>query len=161
MARSRGRKTDYDWNGVTSAAAAITATQAVILSLAVNSAATLMRSRGSIAIEAVPDAIGDSTVVGLGLMVVRADAAAVGGTSVPGPIDDDDGDWLWHQYVPMFAGFASEQPDDKLSRAYIEIDSKAMRRLKSNDAIVLIGELSGTSFASVQAIAGVRFLTGQ
>ena len=89
--------------------------------------------------------------------MVSDEAAAVGGSSVPGPIANPSADWLFHLFVPLQAETAST-PQGRAT-AYFEIDSKAMRRVKSDETVVFVHEISTGAFASVLASGGVRVLS--
>jgi len=166
--RSRGRSggLSKSWSNMTIADnVPLSTTQAVIGSVTIAEGsiiqATLLRSRGMLSVFGTPDAAADSTVVALGLTVVSANALAVGGTSVPGPIADQGADWLWHQYVPLDSISATSALLNNLG-AYvrIEVDSKAMRRVPEDAAVALIGELNTAEFTSVEISGGIRFLFG-
>ena len=169
MARARGRSTQLrkSWSNMTPATAvAIGATQAVIgsVSIAESSlvAPTLLRSRGNLLVNAVPDAATDSDTIGLGLIVVHTNALAAGGASLPGPIADQGADWLWHMYVPLdAAGATAEAAVNNWNLMRIEVDSKAMRRVPEDHAVVCMGEVDAGLFASVSVTGGIRFLFGQ
>ena len=155
MARTRR---SYDWAGATFGATIASVTQAIVLSFLDVEPVTLMRTRGNILIKGTPDAVGDDAVVGLGVIVVSDNAAAVGGTSVPGPINDPDAPWVWHQYVPLDAGSAGLLGDDIGSIARVEVDSKAQRKIGINETAVMVIELSLADYASVRISGGLRFL---
>ncbi len=143
----------------------LTTMQAVIGSVTVAEGSvlqsTLLRSRGMLSIFATPDAAADSTVVALGLIVVSANALAVGGTSVPGPIADQGADWLWHNYQPMDSMNATSAAGNNpgLYRL-VEVDSKAMRRVPEDAAVALVGETNTAEFVSIEVSGGIRFLFG-
>jgi len=162
MARARGStgsRGAKDWalsffNGVT-----LSGTQAIISTLTDASPVTVLRSRGHILVKGTPDATSDSGVVGLGIIVVGDAAAVVGGASVPGPLTDGSGPWIWHAIVPLAAGQAALAGDDIGSFARVDVDSKAMRKLGIAEQLVLVGQVgSGNSYASVSVIGGIRVL---
>ena len=164
MARERTIHTK-SWLGVTTpSGVTLTGTQGAIVSIGIAESAireTLLRTRGNILIQGTPDAAGDVEVVGLGLIVVHSNAVTAGGLALPGPIEDDGADWLWHQYVPLDAiTLTSADPNARSVVVRVEVDAKAMRRVPSDHEVVLMGELSTTSFASVTALAGIRMLFG-
>ncbi len=116
---------------------------------------TVVRVRGEVSIT--PQAFSaDVTIVGAyGVAIVSTDAFAAGAASVPGPFDDADwGGWLvWRSFSRIFefadaTGFfwgSFEQ----------EVDSKAMRKMGSNDTMVLVAESQlGAFFISMP----LRFL---
>ena len=155
MARARRL---YDWAGFVFGATTLSVTQSILGSFIDIEPVTFMRHRGNLYVKATPDATGDDTVVGLGLIVVSDNAAAAGGASVPGPINDPDAPWVWHQYVPLDAGTAGLTGDDIGSNVRVMIDSKAQRKVGINETMILVGELSLADFASVRLSGGVRAL---
>jgi len=166
MARRVSSVGTKSWSGVFSAGqSGLTTTQAGLVSISIAENApreTLLRSRGNVLLSATPDAATDSDMVGLGLIVVHSNAVAVGGTALPGPLNDMGADWLWHQFVPLNAGgdTALDDPSFGQYTRYIEIDSRAMRRVPPDHEVVLMGELSVGDFASVIFQAGIRLLFG-
>jgi len=144
----------------------LTVTQAAIMSCDVLEGAliapTVLRSRGDYLIVAAPNAGSDIEVVGLGICIVNQSALDVGGLSLPGPIADQNSDvWLWHQFVPLDAAGATTV--DPLSLTAIKrgvIDSKAMRRLAPDQAVVFMAELETGAMATVDILAGIAFLFG-
>jgi len=163
MARARGNRMAKAWQGsFNTAAIGITTTQVNVLQ-SVESAGlnqTLLRSRGEILVQATPNAAADVGVIGLGLIVVHANAATAGGVSLPGPLTDVDADWLWHQFVPVDAiVLTTADANARSIVSRIEIDAKAMRRVAGDNVVVLIAQISaGTGMASSSCLAGVRFL---
>jgi len=125
---------------------------------------TILRSRGQYLLEAVPNGAFDRDIVGLGICVVSETSRAVGGASLPGPIADIGSDiWLWHSLIPLSGAELTSSVDNHDSIGAIvrgEIDSKAMRKIMTDQAVVLIGELSTANFASVTVSAGMAWLIG-
>ena len=152
------------WSGNFFDEAALTGTQSVISSMLAPTGVgaarqTLLRTRGSLVVLGTPDAAGDSEIVGLGVIVVQQAAAAVGGASVPGPLNDPDANWLWHQFVGLNAmGATGETPTSVSAIVRVEIDSKAMRKVAIDQELIMIGELATGEFASVIVTGGWRVL---
>ncbi len=168
MARARrdspGIRNKFWGGGIFAAPATLTATQQILATLLANSVATrtLLRCRGALYVDGISDAAGDVATVGLGIIVVQQAAAAVGGTSIPGPIGDIDADWLWHKFVNLHSNEVSAVSDTALGlNQIVEVDSKAMRIVKSDQSIILVGETTGQTLASVHASGGVRVLIGE
>ena len=104
-------------------------------------ALTLVRVRGTGFIFMDPGAIGEIILVGVGLIIVKADAFAIGATAVPGPITDLDADWLWHRIVPLGPTAQAAQAGNLVPQVErFEIDSKAQRKVKPNDSLVFVAE---------------------
>ena len=143
---------------------ALSTTQAVILSIALLEGTireTLLRTRGALLLAAIPDLAADETVVGLGVIVVHANALAIGTTALPGPLNDVGADWLWHQFVTFDAlGASGETGDSNSLVAQVEIDSKAMRKVAPDSVVVLMGETATDEMANVTASGGIRLLFG-
>ncbi len=165
----RGSRLRKVWsNMLILADATITTTQQIIGSVTISEGSlvesTLLRSRGELLVTATPDAATDKDVVGLGLCIVSANALAVGGTSIPGPIADMGSDlWLWHRFVPLDAMGATTEVAARTGGtawARVVIDAKAMRRVPQDSAVVLVAELNSATFASVVMVGGCRFLFG-
>ena len=167
--RSRGSRQTKFWSNMTLAdQVGLTTVQGIIGSVTIAELSgpklTLLRSRGRLLLTSVPASASASTVVGLGLIVVSANALAVGGTSVPGPLNDQGAAWLWHSYFGVDAahwitavsnaGFGALEQD-------VMIDAKAMRKVEPDQSVALIGELSSSDFSSVEVTGGLRFLFGQ
>ena len=108
---------------------------------AVNFAATLVRTRGDLLCQFDPANIADIMQVGIGLAVVSADAFAIGSTAVPGPLTDADWTWIYHRLVTFGPAIAAAQTETALPQhARIEVDSKAMRKVKPNEVIAWVAE---------------------
>ena len=124
--------------------------------------ATILRTRGEILITGTPDAASDVDMVGLGIVVVSATAFGVGGASLPGPLADSNADfWLWHKFVPLDAlTLTAGDPQSITTNVRIEVDSKAMRRISTDQTVVLMAELANGNFASVDIISGMAWLFG-
>ena len=134
--RSRATRLSKVWSNIVPfAPTGLSGVQAILGSFALIEGAlqdaTVLRCRGNLFVTAVPDAATDSDTVGLGICVVTEAAAAVGGTSVPGPINDQGYDgWLWHQYVPLDALLLTAvDPQAITTNVRVEIDAKGMRKL--------------------------------
>ena len=159
MARG-SRKTDFEWVGDTGVSASNIEVQTAVLSVGTGIPATLHRLRGNVLVNMDVGAADQSMVVGLGVALVSTDAFTVGGTSLPSPIDDDEFPWIWHQFVPL-RSITGTQVDEPSQSRYIEVDSKAMRKVKPAQTLVLVSDsvlLSGSPTYDVTA--GIRFLFG-
>ena len=120
---------------------------------------TLLRTRGNVLIAAIPNAAADVAMLALGLIVVSDSAANAGGVSLPGPILDQEADWLWHQYVPLDAvDLISPDANSRAIIHRVEIDAKAMRKIAGDRVVVLMGEISASGFVTVDVFAACRFL---
>ena len=160
MPRPRGRSRGVkEWSGITFPLVTLSTTQAVLAVFPSTFPDTVLRVRGFIHITGVPDAALESDQVGLGLIVASDPAVAAGGAAVQGPIADADGKWLWHQYVPLMSMAATSASGTEIGlQARIEVDSKAMRKVGSNESLILVGELSTGGLVTVRAHGGFRVL---
>ena len=165
--RGRGGRLRKTWSSMSVLSpTAITTTQSILGSMTVAAGggieATILRCRGQLLCSAVPDAGTDQAMLALGLMVITSSALAVGGVSVPGPIEDVDSDsWLWHRYVP-FDAIAAASGIDRLGSLVerVEIDAKAMRRVPEDSALALVGQIDTSLFVNVTVSGGMRVLLG-
>ena len=166
MSNGRGRtgaKVRYDWQGSFGEITSLAGSAIVGFLLAVaDKAETIRRTRGEILIlfEGAGLVDEDACVVGWGLMVMPSGAVA-GGVTV-GPITNSNSDWFAYGMVPLKAVGATEEAPLGTMSARIDIDSKAMRRLRESDEVVLVlenGDVTGSP--AVQAVFGIRILTGE
>ena len=115
MARSRGRKTDYEWSSsflmfemrLLTTTATFGDTSAALTSIGVRQ--TLYRIRGALSGVMDPGAAGDEMRCFFGIIIVSFDAFTAGAASCPSPADDPGSPWIWHQIVPLSSGDASAQ----------------------------------------------------
>jgi len=157
--RRSGRRADYTWIGVPLVRTVATTVQAVLGTLSAGLPGTVVRCRGSFLVQGIPNAALDDEICGIGIHKVTSSASAAGGASVPGPIDDDDSDWMFHQYVPLVSLLETVASPNAIGLNHrFDIDSKAMRKLKPDDVVAVIIQLATGEMASVQVSGGVRVL---
>ncbi len=157
MARRSGTK---EWTGLNFGFVSLSATQAVVGSVVHDVMETVLRIRGNLLLVATANAAQDDDVAGLGFIVASDNAIAAGGASLPGPINDPDAPWLWHQYVPLGVVAVTAADDTAIGTfARVEIDSRAMRKATRNEGVVFMAELSTGEFASIQMTGGFRVLS--
>ena len=103
-------------------------------------APTVVRTRGVFQVHPTAFSADLSYDGAYGLGIVSSEALVAGATAIPRPFDDDDWPgWLVHGYFIQrleFLGAQSEHflPDEKV------IDSKAMRKMGPNEALVWMVE---------------------
>ena len=118
---------------------------------------TLVRTRGALAAFTDPSSTpGSFGSVTMGIMQVNS--AAVTGAAVPAPITDVGTDWLWWDVFTVGAA-ASDVIGEQITVDRKVVDSKAMRKLKNNSALILVAQLltcEGTMVVNV--CGGLRFL---
>ncbi len=109
--------------------------------------ATIMRTRGMISI--VPQVFGADLVINgaFGIGVVSNEAVAAGVASIPEPFSDADwGGWfVWRSFTYRME-FADATALNFIPWQ-LEIDSKAMRKVQTNDNMVLVAESQVGAFA--------------
>ncbi len=162
MARGRrsGRGPDYIWSGTgwfQQAQGSATAIGNTVIAV-FNEAQTLVRLRGYASATIDPSAAGDIIVISMGFILADDDAVAAGAASIPSPTNDTDGDWIWHGWFPLHAEFSTGEGSDH--NVQMVIDSKAMRRVKPNEQLVMVADgqiFAGTPTADL--VAGVRVLS--
>ena len=101
---------------------------------------TVVRTRGEIAIRASTYAADLNIVGAFGICVVSTDAFAAGVASIPGPFTDAEwnGWFVWRSF-----SYVVEQSSDvgvMQAAKFQEIDSKAMRKIATNETIVQVAE---------------------
>jgi len=119
-------------------------------------AATVVRVRGLFQVQPNSFAADLDYDGAYGLAVVSDEALAAGAASIPRPFDDDDWTgWLVHGYYSQHFMF------DNTASGYLEpatvIDSKAMRKVRPNEALVWMVE-SRTGAVKVQIPARVLMM---
>jgi len=102
---------------------------------------TILRLRGIIGVQLDPGGVDERVLVTFGIIVTTAVAFATGTTALPSPVAESDKDWMWIGSAFLTSGAEAAVIPDRLS-AEIEVDSKAMRKVKPNDTVVLIGEVA-------------------
>ncbi len=143
----------YGWIGVTSSLAALSTTNTLFSFISSGVSATIRRIRGAIAVQIAVGAGTDSLMVAFGLAVVSDTARAVGPASMPSPIADPAYPWYWHKFVPLVAnGTAADGLNGQAQSMMVDIDAKAMRKIRPDQSIVLLGDglqQSGTPTARI------------
>ncbi len=159
MARARGRRTDYTWQGNAGGMALAAGGSALLSLVTAGGPSTLMRSRGEIAASIDGAATDDKVVVACGLIKATEEQVAVGITAIPDPFADLDATWLWHGFLCMQAqGTDQAVPTGS---ALLSVDSKAMRRLKQTESIVFVASASSIANPPATDLTfGFRLLFG-
>ncbi len=99
---------------------------------------TIVRCRGDLLVQINAGGGNSSANFTAGLIVVTADALAAG--AVPSPLGDIGSDWLWwsNRGMSTFGGGAGADSDFEGVTTRIPIDSKAMRKVGLNQALILV-----------------------
>ena len=115
---------------------------------------TIIRLRGYVELVLeTAAAAGDGFTGAFGIGIASAPAFAVGITAVPTPITELEWEgWMWHQIFSVHSGVSSRD------RVAFEIDSKAMRKIGTDEVIYAAweGTESGTVTSSIAL--GTRML---
>jgi len=142
MARG-GRKTDYQWNVLDDVVTTMTANAvAIVGSLGFTFPGTIMRVRGG-RVDAAMDGSVDTDIAGIifGLGLVSTDAFNLGITAMPEPFEDVGYPWMWWKSFCIADNTPSGgDPHPGMTHQWAEIDTKAMRRFKPGQTLVLIAQ---------------------
>ena len=145
---------------VTSGSSFISLVSEAILEQIVNP--TIVRIRGEVLVTLLSSAaVPSSTFVFLGIKL--ASQAAFGASAVEVPGTDIGSDWIWWKTVALVlltgGTVASPNGDGRNSNVRFEIDSKAMRKVRSNEQLVLVAQnIASESTTTVGIDGGVRVL---
>jgi len=122
-------------------------------------AETILRTRGHIQVIQNSGVADESATIAIGLAIVSARAVAAGAASLPRPATEGSYPWLWHGWS-ITSSVAGLVADGMLAR--LEVDSKAMRKVKETEVMALVFEVceSVDQGGSVQLDGGFRVLTG-
>ena len=94
---------------------------------------TLVRVRGEILVATESGAVGDDVLVGVGKAVVSRRAAIIGTSAMPRPITDLNFSWLWHGFAMLRVLTATDDLRASLSSVRFVVDSRAMRKILSDE----------------------------
>ena len=120
------------------------ATSLVLAAVPAVESVTVLRLRGEIFVgpSGATTAL-DQARVAFGIGIVTSDAAAVGSTAMPDPDDEPDFPWLWYHLHNFFSGFTVDgtaSDDYGVGTIRIDVDSKAMRKMKPGQSIVGVAQ---------------------
>ncbi len=149
------------WDLSTIALGALTVGNPVAATIVVAGAITetLMRMRGSVEAHLTSTiALGDAVHVGVG--VIKAQSGQ-GTTVFSSPLSDGEAPWIWVDYFTLVSEDASASSVDGTDMKHIrhEIDSKAMRILRPDIELQIVGETVDVNGApAVDIFSIIRFL---
>jgi len=130
-------------------------------SQAFNTGATIIRLHGiyNVFLTSV-DAAGTGFAGALGIGIATADAIAIGVTALPSPLDDADWTWMVHEHFDVrgSTGTIADGVNASVSSQRIEFDSKAMRKVKPNENIFGMVEVTEVGAATALAHGNSRML---
>ena len=167
MARPRGgfprtRRRQTHWAEM-AGATTLSATTATLLAVsqAGHEGETVARLRGLCAVTLETGASVDDGFFGaIGFAIVTSAAAAAGVASIPTPITEAGWDgWFLHRYFDVRTGTSAA---DGSGFARLELDSKAMRKVNEDEAIVMVSEVieDGTAVAVLTCRARILSMIG-
>ena len=127
---------------------------------------TILRCRGRV--QAAFDEsvqVGDRIALTMGLGIVSTDAATVGATAVPEPFTDCEYSWLWWGSIHLESFLANGNVGNNFGSGMdrLEIDTKAMRRVKPAESLVFVVQSDSLTGAPVTSVDfhPMRVLIGQ
>ena len=158
--KGTARKTDWSASAVQSAATNIPASSAVLVEsfTPVGQGETIVRTRGALFFFSDQSTADEDIIAAFGIGVVTAQAVSVGITAIPHPGTDAAWDgWLYHTYLHSHFEFGSTVGFEFSAGQRIDIDSKAMRKVTSDEIVVVVAE--AMSAVGFQLMNSERFLT--
>ena len=162
IVRSVRRPTFWEGGRIDAAIATGTAVTSVIVSEATleNSPnPTIVRCRGELLVMITAAGAASTANFTSGLIVVTADALAAG--AVPSPLSDIGSDWLWwsNRGLRSLAGGSASDEDGAAGIVRVPIDSKAMRKVGLNQALILVSAMQPETLTiSVHIVGAIRVL---
>ena len=163
--RSTRRETAWEQGPGAGTLVSISSSSKTILGTAFEPAVpglTIVRIRGNLQAYLKTASAGDSgfhCAVGIG--IVTTDAFSIGVTAMPGPLSDIFWDgWLFHQIFDIFAASGTIADNFNLGLAVerFEIDSKAMRKFRTNMTVFAMLETVEGGTATMSVRVGSRML---
>ena len=127
---------------------------------------TILRSRGEILLQMDENTLAaDNALIAMALGIMSTDAFAAGGASLPDPSGNADYPWLWWQTINLATNFTLAAGSDQvagMTTRVVQVDSKAMRRVKPNETLSLVFQYVNVSGnPTIQVDAGlIRVLFG-
>ena len=108
---------------------------------------TIVRVRGHVGLLGTEPT---SALIGVGICVVSDQAADLGITAIPHPVTDENWDgWLWRDTRYFGSGMRNEVDD-------FPIDSKAMRKLDDDQALVTVAEVVSINVGGGAVIVAIN-----
>ena len=160
--RGERRKTEWVGSADTTGIKALGGNSAVLdqtqAGSAIDAPATVVRTRGSLWVRSDQVSGTEDPFGAIGFAVVSAQAAAIGVTAVPTPITDEGSDlfFVWEPFQASIVVASSIGIDANPMREY-KIDSKAMRKLTSDETIIVVLE-NASATAALSYILKFRML---
>ena len=160
---ARGKTIDRKfWLGIPGISLAMTSTSTALGAwFASDAPLTILRCRGELLVSMDGPALQDEVAITVGLGVISFDAFVAGAAAVPDPGEEPDFSWLYWKAMTFFA--EATQVHDTTRSMRVEIDTKAMRKMKSRESLVWIAQyvdIVGTppmqvSFVQTRVLVGI------
>ena len=131
------------------------------LALSIGESMTILRLRGHVFVQLNAGAAAERALVGVGIGLVSSTAFAAGVASLPSPVAEGGYPWIWHGYFSVSSGQEAAITDQWLVDRR-EIDSKAMRKMRQDQSLVLVAEIADSvdQTGEVNILYGTRVLFG-
>ncbi len=144
----QGKKIDFkSWAAIPSLQTGFSTETTIIGgSLAFSGPATILRCRGGILarLDATKQ-VGDLMKVTTAIGIVSSDAFAAGAGSVPDPASEPEYPWLWWNSFTLSSQIAAGTDDFGLSVRAVEVDTKAMRKIKPGESLLWVMQSSASA----------------
>ena len=158
--RSDGNRRQTEWSGLAAQGyvGVADAGATLVSSISFAEVATLIRHRGTISLQVTTPGADEDIVGAFGMGMVSSEALAVGVTAMPEPFSDSDwGGWMVWQPFAHHWEFQSGIGVLRADWEYI-IDSKAMRKVGPNTALVTIVESFTGAFQIAETVRSLLLL---
>ncbi len=157
-----GKKIDFkSWSAVPGLSANISADSTFLASgfLSFLVPATILRVRGAVqaGFRTSGLTIADEASIVFGLGIFSTDAVVAGAGSLPDPSQEPDYPWMWYGEIILMAPVADFTPPLTVQR--LEVDTKAMRKVKPGESLVVVVQTQGAVAVDV-SFGDIRVLVG-
>jgi len=112
---------------------------------------TIVRIRGNIGVASDVSST-DSAFAHVSMGIIKVTAAALAGSAVPTPTADIGSDWIWWSNI-IVAKWTATVNEGSIWRN-VMVDSKAMRKVGLNEALIFVAELINCGLTSQANLCG-------
>ena len=124
----------------------------------INAPFTIVRTRGLLSVRTDQTVATESIIGAIGIAIVNETAAALGVTAIPGSMSEPSWDgWFVHQMFIETWRFLTSAGFESRDSIQIPIDSKAMRKVQSDETMIVVIE-GGSQGAGMQVAVNIRSL---
>ena len=95
---------------------------------------------------------GDEMRVIFGLGIISTDAFGLGPTAFPDPGGEPEYSWLWWATMHLEAFAATAREQYGTSSQILQVDTKAMRKIRPGESLVWIAQTAGAAGAPVTVV---------